>query len=305
MIHLVVGVPGSGKSLWTTRQIVRALRSGKYVATNVGMVEDWPMRAARMQTIGWLRPRHARKLAARNARNMVVSGDLDYLMSLRLPEYRGRGSGEGRGIVVLDEAHLWLNTRAFRDEDRPKLVAWFSQHRKLGWDVYLITQSDKSIDQQIARLAEYVVKLRNLRKFRLMGIPITGGMNVFLGVWRWANESRAKPMRREMFLLNRKLAGLYDTLAIHETGADELADARTVLMPISPAGEEGERARVRRAAGASTERGTADRRTDARSSISPVGHRARFDARTGERLRCPVPAANPPRRRLRPVWLGG
>ncbi|MFN8131542.1 MAG: zonular occludens toxin domain-containing protein [Solirubrobacteraceae bacterium] len=59
-----------------------------------------------------------------------MSHDLQELFRVRMP-----GRREGRGVMVLDEAHNWMNSRLWKDTDRLELVRFFSQHRKLGWDV--------------------------------------------------------------------------------------------------------------------------------------------------------------------------
>ncbi|EFD9540686.1 TPA: hypothetical protein N6L85_004724, partial [Escherichia coli] len=67
-------------------------------------------------------------------------------------ELLGRGCPENEktrfGALFLDECATWLNTRGFARKDRLPLIDWLIHSRKLGWDVYLISQHEDMIDSQ-------------------------------------------------------------------------------------------------------------------------------------------------------------
>jgi hypothetical protein len=136
--------------------------------------------------------------------------------------------------MVLDEAHNWMNARTW-DADgvsaskneavhrRLKVVRFFSQHRKLGWTVHLITQDENNVDRQVRTLFEALVRLRNLRNFKVMGIRVIP-VNLFLAIWQWNDPSKSI-LRRQMRRLNRRTARLYDTMALsHGLGDDDELD---------------------------------------------------------------------------------
>ena len=60
---------------------------------------------------------------------------------------------EQQGEVLVMQ-HNDLNCRDFGRKDRNAWVTFFSQHRKLGFNIILITQSDRMLDKQIRSLVE-------------------------------------------------------------------------------------------------------------------------------------------------------
>lgn len=205
MIALVTGPPGHGKSYYAVRKIAEAIRLGKPVATNIDLRRDWPEYIARRNLAMYVRPDAKRRLLQHGRDLVHVSDDLDELFSIRL-----KGSKEGRGVMVLDEVHNWMNARTWNAQGRADAVRFMTQHRKLGWDVYLIAQQDTMIDSQVRGNFENRIRLRNLKKAHFFGVPITGGVNLFLAIW----EFFAAPgvvHKRELFTL-RWPKNLYDTM---------------------------------------------------------------------------------------------
>lgn len=223
MIALVTGPPGAGKSYYCVRTIVDQLEAGKVVVTNVALVDDWAERLARANIFRRLWPGRCAKAAADFRRRLFVITDLPELFRVRVA-----GRGEGRAVAVLDEAHNWMNARAWNEGGRMDVVRWFTQHRKLGFDVYLITQDALNIDRQVRDLFEYHVRLKNLRKFKVGGIPLFP-MNLFLAVWGWHDGAKSI-VRRQMYLLNGT-ARLYDSMALSH-GADQLDPADVIALPL-------------------------------------------------------------------------
>lgn len=224
MIAIVQGPPGNGKSFYAIRKVAQAWDAGKVVATNVALAPDAAERIARRNPVRAMVPALRRSRVDRLERALHVSEDLDELFALRL-----RGSGEARGVMVLDEAHNWMNARSWTAGDRANIVRFFSQHRKLGWDVYLIAQDAEMIDRQVRALAEYLVSLRNLRRAKFAGVPIAP-VNLFLAIWRW-HAIGSTVVKRECFPLG-SARHLYDTFQTsHGLEAD---DDDAVWLPRLP-----------------------------------------------------------------------
>ena len=205
---MVTGPLGAGKSFYGIRKAADAIEAGKFVVTNFAMSEDWTERVANRNAFRWLLGRRRRRLAERWSRNYYRVNDLAELIRVR-----AAGSGEGRMVVVIDEAHVFMNARTWRDEDRMRLVEWASASRKLGADVYLITQDLQSLDRQVRDRLTYHVTLRNLKQFKVMGIPVVP-FNFFLAIWQYHAAGKAI-VKREAYRLNW-MAKLYDT---HDLGA--------------------------------------------------------------------------------------
>jgi zona occludens toxin len=247
MIAMVTGAPGSGKSYYAVRAIAQALEKGQLVATNIELTPDWSIQCARRNPFTRLSRKRVVNRAAQYRERVYVSADLEELFRLRL-----RGEGEGRGLMVLDEAHNWLNARTWDADEtgrstnkqeavtrRLKVVRFFSQHRKLGWSILLITQDEQNLDRQVRSLFEYHVRLKNLGNFKVAGIRLIP-MNLFLAIWVW-NDAAKSIVKRECYRLVRPVARLYDTMALsHGLEDDEhepiyLPQIAAPLVPISPA----------------------------------------------------------------------
>jgi len=201
---MVTGPLGAGKSYYGTRKAVEALERGKVVVTNFRLQPEWHERVVDRHPLRWLMPGRRRKLKARWARQVLVVNDLKTLLRVRLD-----GEGEGRGVVIIDEAHVFMNARSWRDEERMELVEWASASRKLGFDVYLITQDLQSLDRQVRDRLTYHVTLRNLKQFKLLGLPLIP-FNFFLAIWQYHAAGKAI-IKREAYTLRKWIAGLYDT----------------------------------------------------------------------------------------------
>jgi len=247
-ITLVTAPPGGGKSYYAIRRVVDALMEGKPVAGNVELDEDWVRKIVRRNWVLWLRPFKRREFIKHAADRYHFTEDLEELFRLRL-----EGKGESRGRMVLDEAHNWMNARSWSAEDRKAIVKFFSQHRKLGWDIDLIAQHAEMIDKQVRNLCEYVVYLRNLKKASWGGIRLFP-FNLFLAITTWHASSRVI-VKRELFRLTWK-KDLYDTEATSHGLRHDDAEGGHIPFP-SPPGERGQRP----AAGARgrTRPGAADR----------------------------------------------
>jgi Zonular occludens toxin (Zot) len=143
-------------------------------------------------------------------------------MRVRVP-----GSKEERWLVVLDEAHGWLNARNWNAGDRDRIIKWLSQHRKLGAKVLLISQDAENIDAQVRRLVEVEIRLRNLKNARVAGIPISLGRNLMLAIWSWAGGQKMI-LRRQVMRLDWRRK-LYNTHQLPLTLDD--ADADAIWLP--------------------------------------------------------------------------
>lgn len=230
--------PGGGKSFYAIRAVSKALDDGAIVAGNVKLRPDWAKRINNRNYARWLRPFKHRSWPADAEARYFFSEDLPELFNVRL-----QGEGEGRGLMVLDEAHNWMNARSWSAGDRDEIVRFFTQHRKLGWNVLLIAQDAEMIDKQVRRNFEYHTQLRNLKKARYAGVPISP-INMFLAVTTWHAATRVV-VKREVFPLSWR-KNLYDTNATFG-GLEGETDRDALWLPCPPS----ERAPdVRRAAGA-------------------------------------------------------
>lgn len=167
MIHLYSGTPGSGKSLHTARDIRDALRIRK------------------MPVIANFDVNHS----LRNYDRLFTYLPNDRLDPFFLEDFArnwfaGRKVREDSILLVIDEAQLVFNSRAWQHGQRMDWIQFFSQHRHFGYKVVLIAQFDRMIDRQIRSLIEIETNHRKLGNFGMKGLilslPFRG--RLFLGV---------------------------------------------------------------------------------------------------------------------------
>jgi len=160
-VYAITGQLGSGKTLVCVGKIRDAILRGCRVATNLDL--------------------RVELLCPTVARGQII----------RLPDYpdaehlSGLGIGnpsrdESRnGVLVLDEAGAWLNSRNWNDKNRHKVIEWMLHARKLGWDVFLIVQDVSLIDKQVrTAFVEHLVRCRRLDRF---SVPFIGAALQMLG----------------------------------------------------------------------------------------------------------------------------
>jgi len=227
VIYLVDGVPGAGKTYYACRRIEQDLCAGKVVCTNVALKPDWAWRVAGANPARRMN-RSARNNRARELeRRLLYSDDLAELFRVRT-----EGTAEGRAVMVLDEAHRWLNSRSWAGQKgRAEIIAWFTGHRHYGFDVFLITQYVDMVDKQVRNLVEYRVRLRNLKRERFCGVRVIP-TNLFAAITELhGGKKDVNVVGRDFYRLQGRVAGMYDThgLAIADAPAD------TIWLPRAPA----------------------------------------------------------------------
>jgi len=199
-VTLYSGTPGSGKSLRAAYKIISWLKSGRAVIANFPIDETYFSKC----------------------RKKV--GDFTYfdnqeLTVKMLKEYskeHHKPFREHQTLLVIDECAAMFNTRTYGRADRMDWIFFFQQHRKLGYDVILISQSDRLIDRQIRAFIETEYKHRAIKNYKTFGWLISlicGGLFVAVEYWYGAHLRCGS----EMFLLNKKKAAIYDSFKIFET----------------------------------------------------------------------------------------
>ena len=203
MIEFYTGTPGSGKSAHVMQQIQRFANDGRTVIANFPLC-------------------HKPFFAAKSFRYVFVDTfDLDpNELRVRACEF-GDGS-ENSILLVVDEAQLIFNARDWNDAKRRDWISFFTQHRKLGYRVILVSQSMEMVDKQIRALAEYNVSHRKPGNFGIIArlISLLFADRAFVTVTTW-------PLGRTrlgsgFFLLTPERAKMYDTsrLLDHQSGTD-------------------------------------------------------------------------------------
>jgi len=201
MIELFTGTPGSGKSLNAMRRIYHYLAIGQTVISNQD-IDETVVRSKKRGTF-------------------IYMDNYEFnpkeLQARALAEHRRRKDGrmiEGQTLLVIDECQIIFNSRTWNAKDRMDWCVFFTQHRKYGYDIILVTQFDRLIDRQIRCLVEYEVKHRDVSRFRVFGfmVGVLFGGKLFVAVKVW-NGIREKDSA-QWFRLRKRYTRMYDSFRI-------------------------------------------------------------------------------------------
>lgn len=231
MITLYSGTPGSGKSYHTAYKIYMGLRHGRNFICNfpvniynvgMGQTEYWVKKI-----IPSYSGRH-RKLG-----NFVYRKNSEMTVEF-LVEYAKKNHSlkkEGETVIVIDEAGMIYNPRSWNNEERMKWIEFFSLHRHYGYDVILVSQSDRMIDRQIRAFVEYDIRHRKLNNYKLLGaiLGLLSGGCVFGLVEYWYGVK--EKIGFQTLRYNKKIASIYDTFLLFGDEQEEKEHAEADALP--------------------------------------------------------------------------
>lgn len=199
---LYSGTPGSGKSLHAAQKITMAMRGGKNVIANFPINMDY-FRSKKGKM-----PRRLGNFYYVRNQDLTVSF-LKKFSKEHLKHFR-----ESQALVVIDECSVLFNPRIDR-KDRMDWITFFSQHRKYGYDIILISQSDCLIDRQIRPMIETEEKHRSMKNYGIWGWLFTEIFCNFFWVNSYWYGCKMK-LSSNVFCFHKKQASLYNTYKIFD-----------------------------------------------------------------------------------------
>lgn len=207
MIYLYTGTPGSGKSFHAAKDIVRRLKRGG------SLIANFPVN---LQAI--------KKVKGNFIYKDNSEFTVDYLVK-HAKENHVIGK-ENQSLVVIDEAQVIFNCRDFARKDRFEWVKFYSQHRKLGYNVILIAQNDKMIDKQIRALVEYEVKHRKINNYGIAGILCSLTFQTyFVAIEYWYGmKGKESRLSASFFRYNKKYSQIYNSYELFEVSENEVIE---------------------------------------------------------------------------------
>lgn len=232
MIYFFTGKPGNGKSLHMAEIIYHAMKQGKNVIANFAINEGSfdGCRAKKKGTLGqflcmdnryWrdnaFLDRHRQPLND-GAHYSYLEGLYGY--ALQFHERNGRGQiKEGQTLLVLDECQELFNARSWNRRDRLLWCAFFRQHRKFGYDVYLISQDDKVIDKQIRSILQDEYEHRCVNHYKFFGkfLGLLSGGKLFVCIRRtymFGKKTKDAKQDAHFFRGRKKYYGFYDSYQV-------------------------------------------------------------------------------------------
>lgn len=228
MIYLYSGTPGSGKSLHATMKARDNVIAGRPVIANYAL--NFPKAKHRALFRCW--------------DNLDVTPDA--LVDFATDWWSTHPFKEESIRLILDECQLIFNSRSWDSKgakgkdgtvsgpSRMDWIRFFSQHRKYGYSVILVAQSDRMIDRQIRSLIEYEYLHRKVSNFGWRGWLLSlalGGTNTFICSQRYYGLHEY--IGRDIFHARKKIFQLYDTRATFQ------GDGASVARDGSPTPRDG------------------------------------------------------------------
>lgn len=146
-----------------------------------------------------------------------------FLIGYSRKRFGSKPPKEGSILLVIDECQLLFNAREWQQTGRAQWLSFFTQHRKLGYDIILIAQFDRMIDRQIRSLIEYEYIHRKMSNFGWQGylLSLFFGGKTFIAVKRW--YPLHERLGSELFHARKKLYSIYDSYATFDA-AEPIAE---------------------------------------------------------------------------------
>lgn len=222
MIYFVNGRPGGGKSLFMAEKIYKELKKGKNVIANFEINEDYFKKCRHPEKLGrfiyvsneeWTTQAY-RDIDPKKKQFSYIDGLWGY--ALNFHDMTGKGK-KVQTVLVLDECGGLFNSRTFNARDRLSWLDFFSQHRKLRYEVYLIAQDDSQIDKQIRNVFHKQIECRCVTTMKVFGkiLALLCGGNLFVRIHR--DYTLMKPMSKKNsreyahYYTGRKYYDFYDS----------------------------------------------------------------------------------------------
>ena len=170
MIYLYSGTPGSGKSFHMAQDIYWWVKKGHTCIANFDINVN-KIKKPKGQFI--------------YLDNMYLCPEI--LIKYSKVYFHDHDFKEGELRLYVDECQIIFNARSWNEKGRKEWLSFFSQHRKYGYDIFLVAQFDLMIDKQIRSLIEYEYVHRKLKNFGAWGkiFNAAAGGGLFLTVKRW------------------------------------------------------------------------------------------------------------------------
>lgn len=221
MIDILQGSLGSGKSAAAVAMAIMHLKKGGVVAANFSLVDGFSDRIAERSILNKFSSSRRYNRSKSMYDRFYRVNSLAAIKEIKprdeavwLHKDKG-GYSEGAGLLIIDECHLVFNSRKW--EKNMDWIQFFTQSRKLGWNVVLIAHTIEMIDSQIRPLAEYESRFRNLQKlkFPILGFPLSP-IPAFLVIRRYAGLGAGASViaDRDLYPLPLWAARLYDSLEV-------------------------------------------------------------------------------------------
>lgn len=195
MIEIFEGRLGGGKTYHAVKRIVQYIANGGCVWCNIEL--NIPA------ITEYLRARYQWDLQP----GQINTYDGEQIKQVY--QFVPPGCPESPNLVILDEAHIYLNARDWAKADR-LFLEWMTHTRHLSVDVVMISQSLYNIDKQITRLVQYIWRFRDLQKWGCAEFGFLWPIPQFM-VSQYDYDGRSQISPNKFELKDKDIYGCYNT----------------------------------------------------------------------------------------------
>ena len=227
MIYFINGRPGGGKSLSVAETIYKSIRRGKNVIANFEINEEYFAKCRHPEKLGrflhisneeWTLNAY-KNIDSKTKKFSYLDGLYGFAFNNHKRDNKGRFR-LGQTLLVIDECANLFNSRTWNTSDRLQWCEFFRQHRKLGYNVYLVAQDDHDIDKQIRELLQTEIECRDVTAYKLFGkfIGLLLGCKLFVRIQRnysvKAGGRKKESKEYAQFFTGRKYYDFYDSFKL-------------------------------------------------------------------------------------------
>ena len=144
MVSLYSGTPGSGKSLHMASDIYEWIKHH-----NVVIIGNFEI------NLNAIKGKKKGKYIYCNNSRLTPERLWNFCIKYNEHYFKDKRRVEGRFILIIDESQLLFNAREWQSRDRGQWLKFFTEHRKVLLDIYLIAQFDRMLDRNIRACIEY------------------------------------------------------------------------------------------------------------------------------------------------------
>lgn len=200
MISLFSGTPGAGKSLHLACMLYNRMKFFKRPIIGNFQCDFSHIKHAKGEYV--------------YCDNLELTPEYLIKFSRDYSEKIGRRVKEGEILLCIDECQIIFNSRDWNKGNRGEWTSFFTQHRKLGYEIILIAQFDRMLDRQIRALIEYEYIHRKVSNFGLQGkiLSLFAGQKLFVSVKVW--YPLKEKVGSEFFTAHKKYYRIYDTYTL-------------------------------------------------------------------------------------------
>lgn len=218
LISFYSGTPGSGKSLHVAQVIERYIRKGKNVLANFEIADAIikPKRKVPKGNFVYVSNGDLMRKYGRSNNIDVFACLYGYALNFHAKNPRGQIM-EDQTLIVIDEAQILFNSRSWQDSSRLQWVEFFTQHRKYGFTIIIVSQMERLIDRQIRGCFEYELNHKKINNYKAFGklLGLLCGGTLFICVTHWYGiKGKDSKVDAQYFVGKNRYYDLYNSYKI-------------------------------------------------------------------------------------------